>query len=455
MEQEGVRGDNPYADAVTALFAERDSPPLCFVRTFGCRQNVSDGEKIAGVLNSLGCGFTEDLSFAAIVVYNTCAVRENAQRRVFGLLGGLKHLKDVKKDVITAVCGCMTEQGHVREEIREKHKYVDLLFGTDGIGELPRLLYELLFEKKASPSGTFKSAGTIDEGLPVLRKSRFKADVPVMFGCDNFCGYCVVPYVRGRERSREPRDIIAEVAALAADGCKEIMLLGQNVNSYGKGLAEEVNFPALLRSIDGLDGDFKIRFRSPHPKDAGKELIDAIAECGKVCKHLHLPVQSGSDRVLREMNRGYTIGQYLEIVRYSRVLMPGFSMSTDVLVGYPNETYDDFKRTLDVLEYVKFDNIFSFIYSKREGTKAAGIEDKTPEADKSAWFAELLRKQREIAAENNKRFVGKTLEVLFDAEKDGFISGKSDEFMTVAVPGASGDFLGRREPVVITKARIS
>jgi tRNA-2-methylthio-N6-dimethylallyladenosine synthase len=444
-----------YFDAVTALFAERETPPLCLVRTFGCRQNVSDGEKISGLMMSLGCGFTDDLSAADIIIFNTCAVRESAESRIFGLLGRLKRLKENKNELIIAVCGCMAELEQNREMIKSRHGFVDLVFGTNAIDELPRLLFERLSEKKPIYCETVSAIRKIGEELPILRTCAFKADIPVMYGCDNYCSYCVVPQVRGRERSRNLTDIIAEVKVLAAGGCKEIFLLGQNVNSYGKGLDDDISFPKLLRALNGLDGDFKIRFLSSHPKDAGRDLIDAIAESEKVCKHLHLPLQSGSDHVLCEMNRGYTVEQYLETVRYARELMPGFSFSTDVMVGFPNETYDDFRHTMSVVEQVKFDNIFSFIYSKRPGTKAAEIEDNTSKSDKAAWFEKLLKKQREISAENNKRFIGRTLEVLFDGEKEGVISGKSDEFITVTALGEGDKLVGKRKSVLITNARIA
>ncbi|MCL2054167.1 MAG: tRNA (N6-isopentenyl adenosine(37)-C2)-methylthiotransferase MiaB [Oscillospiraceae bacterium] len=446
-----------YADAVSELFKKKESPPLCLVRTFGCRQNVSDGEKISGLLLSMGFGFTEELSVADIIIYNTCAVRESAESRVFGLLGELKHLKEKNKSLIIGFCGCMADLEHIKDKLKSQYKFVDLFFGTNAIGELPKLLYEHIAKETPALDALVSDVAEIREDIPVKRLSGMKADVPVMYGCDNFCSYCIVPYVRGRERSRSADDIAAEVKELADCGFKEIMLLGQNVNSYGKGLSGEIDFPKLLHRLNKLDGDFKIRFLSSHPKDAGRELIDAIAECERVCKHLHLPIQSGSNRILSEMNRGYTVEQYLETVNYARKIMPGFSFSTDIIVGFPNETYEDFCQTIRVLEQVRFDNIFSFIYSKRKGTKAALLKDKTDKADKSAWFRQLLEKQREIAIENNKRFIGKVLELLVDGESetDGFVSGKSDEFINVTIPGGDKSLIGQRIKVKIVKAGIS
>jgi tRNA-2-methylthio-N6-dimethylallyladenosine synthase len=275
-----------------------------------------------------------------------------------------------------------------------------------------------------------------------------------MYGCNNFCSYCIVPYVRGREKSREPEDIINEITKLADNGYKEIMLLGQNVDSYGKNLENPINFAELLRRINEINGDFKIRFMSPHPKDCTKELIDTIFDCDKVCKHLHLPLQSGSNEILKKMNRKYTAEQYMDIVSYIRERSPDFSLTTDIIVGFPNETYEDFLKTKEIVEKVKYDNIYSFIYSKRTGTKAAEIQDNTSDEDKSRWMTELLQTQREISTEHYKRFIGRTMEVLFDAESrhDGMLSGKSDEFIIVEAPCTDKSIIGQRKKVKITKA---
>ncbi len=441
-----------YKDKVKKILALKEAPPLCYLHSFGCQQNVSDGEKILGMLTEIGYGITSDISLADLIIYNTCAVRENAELKIYGLVGNLKHLKAQKPDLIIGICGCMAQQEQVVEKIKKTYKQVDLIFGTFAINELPRLLHRVLSERKISIDITeYDSA--IPENIKVVRSGSFKAGVPVMYGCNNFCSYCIVPYVRGRERSREPEAIFNEVKELVEAGYKEIMLLGQNVNSYGKTLESPVSFSELLRMLNEIDGDFKIRFMSPHPKDATKEFIDTIVECDKVCKHLHLPLQSGSNRILEAMNRRYTIEKYMEIVDYARRCIPDFSFSTDIIVGFPNETYEDFKATLDIMHKVKYDNIFSFIYSKRTGTKAALIDDKTSDEDKSKWMRELLEVQREISTGYFKRFEGKTLDVLFDAESknDGWYSGKSDEFIIVEAK-SDENIIGQRKKVRITKA---
>lgn len=441
-----------YKDKVRNLLAEKDSPPLCCLHSFGCQQNVSDGEKILGMLCEMGYGVTDDINSADLIIYNTCAVRENAELKIYGLIGNLKHLKENNPELIIGVCGCMAQQEQVVEKIRKTYKQVDLIFGTFAVQELPRLLYGVLTERKTAVDIT-EYSGVISEEIQPVRSGNIKASVPIMYGCNNFCSYCIVPYVRGRERSREPEAVLNEVRELAAAGYKEIMLLGQNVNSYGKNLDTPMTFAELLRRINKIDGDFKVRFMSPHPKDATKELIDAIIECDKVCKHMHLPLQSGSDRILEAMNRRYTAEKYMSIVDYARSRIPDFSFSTDIIVGFPNETEEDFAATLEIMRRVKYDNIFSFIYSKRTGTKAALMEDKTSDEDKSRRMRELLELQREISTEHFKRFVGRTLTVLFDAEtkNEGIYSGKSDEFIIVEAK-ADPSVIGQRKQVKITKA---
>ncbi|MBP1549551.1 MAG: tRNA (N6-isopentenyl adenosine(37)-C2)-methylthiotransferase MiaB [Oscillospiraceae bacterium] len=441
-----------YKYKVKEILTLKDTPPLCYLHSFGCQQNVSDGEKILGLLMEMGYGITSDISSADLIIYNTCAVRENAELKIYGLIGNLKHLKEQKPDLIIGICGCMAQQEQVVEKIKKTYKQVDLIFGTFALKELPKLLYNVLTEKKTAVDITEYST-VIPEDIKSVRSGSFKAGVPVMYGCNNFCSYCIVPYVRGRERSREPEAILNEVKELAAAGYKEIMLLGQNVNSYGKTLDNPISFSELLRMINDIEGDFKIRFMSPHPKDATKEFIDTIVECDKICKHLHLPLQSGSDYILEAMNRRYTVEKYMEIVNYARSRIPDFSFSTDIIVGFPNETYEDFKGTLDVIRKVKYDNIFSFIYSKRTGTKAALIDDKTSDKDKSKWMRELLAVQREISSEFFKRFEGRTLEVLFDAESknNDWYNGKSDEFIIVEAK-SDENVIGQRKKVKITKA---
>lgn len=441
-----------YKDKVQKILSAKEAPPLCYLHSFGCQQNVSDGEKILGLLMEMGYGTTSDISSADLIIYNTCAVRENAELKIYGLIGNLKHMKEQNPDLIIGICGCMAQQEQVVEKIKKTYKQVDLIFGTFALNELPRLLYNVLTERKTAVDIT-EYSGEISENIKAVRSGSFKAGVPIMYGCNNFCSYCIVPYVRGRERSRQPEAILNEVKELADAGYKEIMLLGQNVNSYGKTLEKPVSFSELLRMINDIDGDFKIRFMSPHPKDATNELIDTIIECDKVCKHLHLPLQSGSNRILEAMNRRYTVEKYMEIVDYARSIIPDFSFSTDIIVGFPNETYEDFKDTLDVMKKVKYDNIFSFIYSKRTGTKAALIDDKTSDEDKGKWMRELLELQREISTDFFKRFEGRTLEVLFESESknEGWYSGKSDEFIIVEAK-SDCPLIGQRKKVKITKA---
>lgn len=400
----------------------------------------------------MGYGITEDVSSADLVLYNTCAVRENAELKIYGLLGDLKHLKESRPEMIIGVCGCMAQQEHVVEKLRKTYKQVDLIFGTFAVNELPKLLYEVLTEGGTRVDITEYEVG-IAENIRPVRSCGFKSGVPIMYGCNNFCSYCIVPYVRGRERSRNPEAVLDEIRKLVGSGCKEIMLLGQNVNSYGKTLDVPIGFSELLRRINVLDGDFRIRFMSPHPKDADRELIDTIIECDKMCKHMHLPLQSGSDRILKEMNRRYTAEKYMETVLYARSRIPDFSFSTDIIVGFPNETDEDFEETLKIVREVKYDNIFSFIYSKRTGTKAALIEDRISDEEKSVRMRRLLELQRDISSEHFKRFEGRTLDVLFESgtKTEGRYTGKSGEFIIVEAK-ADSSVIGHVKKVRITKA---
>lgn len=439
-----------YIEEVRKIFSEREAPPLCCVHSYGCQQNVSDGEKLLGQLSLMGCGVTDDMTAADIIILNTCAVRENAELKVYGNIGELKRLKEQKPDMIIAVGGCMGQEPKTAEKIKKSYRHVDIVFGTFAAKELPRLIYEALTQRRLIVDTAERNTECFED-IPAVRNEKYKAGVSIMYGCNNFCSYCIVPYVRGRERSREPEKIIEEIKRLADSGCKEIMLLGQNVNSYGRGLDEKIDFPELLRRIDSIDGDFRVRFMSPHPKDATNEFFDVIAESKKICRSVHLPLQSGSDRILKEMNRRYTVQKYMDMVSYARKVMPELSISTDIIVGFPNETYDDFLQTLDVVKAVKYDNIFSFIYSKRTGTKAADIIDHTSEEDKGKWFRELLAVQREISEEHYKRFMGAEFDVLFDGTyKEEFISGKSGEFIITLVKGSS-DLIGTMRKVRVTK----
>ncbi|MBP3746431.1 MAG: tRNA (N6-isopentenyl adenosine(37)-C2)-methylthiotransferase MiaB [Ruminococcus sp.] len=411
-------------------------PHIAYVRSFGCQLNVSDGEKIKGLLSSMGFGFTDNENDADLIILNTCAVRESAEDRVFGIVGSMKKLKENKPSVMIGIAGCMTAQSHIAEKIKKSYPQVDFVLGTSAINGLPALLRDSLrgrgFGADISEYDDFSAV------VPQIRDSSFKASVPIMFGCNNFCTYCIVPYVRGRERSRKPEDIISEVRELVSSGYKEIMLLGQNVNSYGKDLENIMSFPQLLREINAIEGDFIVRFMSSHPKDASKELIDTIFECDKIAKHLHLPVQSGSSDVLRRMNRRYSAEDYLSIVDYIYSKDPDFSLTTDLIVGFPDETDEDFRATLDIIKRVRYDNIYSFIYSKRSGTKAAEMPDAVSDEVKSRRMRELLETQREISTEHYKRFIGRRMRVLADdvsKKKKGCITGKSSEFIIVEFEG--------------------
>ena len=426
-----------YIQKVKQLNEKRDTPPLAHVHNYGCQLNVTDGEKMKGQLLKLGFGFTEMPEEADLVIFNTCAVREGAEEHVFGNLGFLKHYKEKNKNMIICIAGCMSEQSAVVEKIKKSYRFVDIVFGTNDILTLPKLIYEVYKGRKHVYEISGQSS-EVTEGIEQVRSSTFKASVPVMYGCNNFCTYCIVPYVRGRERSRQPDVIINEIKELVKKGYKEIFLLGQNVNSYGNDLEGNISFPWLLRQINKTDGDFIIRFMSSHPKDAGHELIDTICDCEKVAKHLHLPLQSGSNDILEKMNRRYTREKYMEIINYARERISDFSFSTDIIVGFPNETESDFEETLDILKKVKYDNIYSFIYSKRSGTKAALTDDRVTYEEKQKRMQRLLELQREISTANYKGYIGKTLTVLAESEGksgEGSLTGKSNEFIIVNFSG--------------------
>lgn len=427
--------------------ADNGHAPLAYVHSYGCQQNVSDGEKIMGMLSKVGYEFTQETADAQLILLNTCAVRENAEDRVFGNIGNMKKLKEENRELVIGICGCMAQQKHVAEKIKESYKQVDLVFGTFAYNDMYSMLWEVI-SKRRRLFNQSEACTEIDEGMTQLRVDKIRAFVPIMYGCNNFCTYCIVPYVRGRERSRKPEAVINEVKSLVEQGYKEITLLGQNVNSY------EYGFPQLLRSIDGIEGKFRIRFMSSHPKDATKELIDAIIDCEHVCTHLHLPVQAGCDRILKAMNRRYTVEKYMEIIDYARSRVPDFSFTTDLIVGFPGETYEEFCETKDIIKRVKYDNIYSFVYSKRTGTPAAELEDNINDKEKGMWLRELLLEQRDITSEWFGRFVGKTMEVLAEGEGrtgEGWLTGKNEENIIVEFM-ADKRYIGEFVKVRITKA---
>ena len=389
--------------------------PLALVETYGCQQNEADSEHIRGMLAEMGYGFTDEAALADVIVMNTCAVREHAEQRVFGNVGALTHTKRENPDQIICLCGCMVQQPHVVEKIRQSYRIVDLVFGPHLIWRFPEYLYRVMTER-GRVFETQESRSEIAEGLPVLRTGAYQAWVSVMYGCNNFCSYCIVPYVRGRERSRKPEEILREVRSLVDNGCREITLLGQNVNSYGKDLGLGVDFAALLEEINAVPGEFLIRFMTSHPKDASPRLFDAMARSEKVARQLHLPFQAGNNRVLCAMNRGYTIEDYLALVEALRKALPDVVLTSDVIVGFPGETTEEFEDTLRVLADVRFDALFTFIYSPREGTPAAKLPDPLSKAEKAANFQRLVELQNRISAEKHSAYVGQTLRVLVDGE---------------------------------------
>ncbi len=414
--------------AALALARYEHHTPKAFVHSYGCQQNVSDGEKLKGICVACGFGLTDSAEGADLVIFNTCAVREHAEDRVFGNLGALTHEKRRNPGLMVAVCGCMTEQTHVAEKIKKSFPLVDFAFGSSTPQKLPFLLLERMQGgKRQFPAPTEQRP--ILENIPVCRDHPFKAFVPIMYGCDNFCTYCIVPYVRGRERSRQSADVVQEVRSLVEAGYKEITLLGQNVNSYGKHLEEGVDFPDLLRKIDAIDGDYRLRFMTSHPKDANERLFAAMAESKHICHTLHLPVQSGNNEILKRMNRNYTREHYLSLIRKAKEAMPDLTLSTDLIVGFPGEDESAFADTLSLVEEVRYAQLFTFIYSKRKGTRAAEMPDPFTHEEKAERMARLLKLQEKIGTEDNLKLVGKTIRVLCDGvgkSADGLFAGRTE-----------------------------
>lgn len=384
-----------------------------YIETWGCQMNEEDSEKLSGMLKSIGYSKTDNLNEAGIIIYNTCCVRENAENKVFGNLGELKHLKKKNPDLIIAICGCMMQQEGMADKILSKFPHVNIIFGTHNAYKFPEYLNRVRTEG-VQVKEIFNKETEIVEGLPIDRESSVKAFVTIMYGCNNFCTYCIVPYVRGRERSRKSEDIINEIKDLVSKGYKEITLLGQNVNSYGKGLEEDIDFAKLLRKINEVEGLERVRFMTPHPKDLTKDVIMAIKECDKLCEQVHLPVQSGSNRILKKMNRHYTKESYLELVELIKKEIPGVSITTDIIVGFPGETEEDFLDTLDLVNKVQYDSAFTFIYSRRNNTPADMMLNQVPDEDKHNRFDRLIKAVNENVIRKNKEFEGKTVEVLVE-----------------------------------------
>ena len=449
-----IQKQNLIAEDVKELLLLRhNAPPKAFVHTYGCQGNVADSERIKGSLSLMGYVMTEDKEEADLILYNTCAIREHAEDRVFGNVGAIKRLKQTNPNLIIALCGCMMQQEHIREKIYNSYPFVDIVFGTHGQYKLPEILKAYLTRGKRV-FADMTETNEIAEGVPALRDNSAKAWLPIMYGCDNFCSYCVVPYVRGRERSRKSADILAESKQIIAEGYKDITLLGQNVNSYGKGLDEDINFSKLIRQINDLDGEFTIRFMTSHPKDCTKELIDTIAECEKASKHIHLPFQSGNNRILKEMNRRYTREQYLELINYAKEKIEGLSLTSDVIVGFPGETYEEFCDTLSLIKEVGFTSLFTFIFSSRKGTKAALMPDPVPYSEKSKWFKELCDLQESIAANHSAEMLGKTYRVLCEGESktlEGYMAGRTDGNVIIEFPADDKNLIGKFCHVKVTE----
>ena len=417
IPQEQLARQREFEEKIRALHEGRAAPLLAMVDTFGCQQNVADSQHIMGMLEAMGFGFTDDPARAAVVVLNTCAIRDHAEKRVYGTLGALTHTKKADPEQIICLCGCMAQRPEVAEKVRQSYRHVDLVFGPQALWKFPELLYNVYTQRRRVFS-VADEHGAIAEGMPVVREGRTRAWVSIMYGCNNFCSYCIVPYVRGRERSRDPEQIIAEVRQLVADGFKEITLLGQNVNSYGKDLDTPYDFADLLAALDAIDGDYLIRFMSSQPKDATHKLFDAMARSRHVAKQLHLPVQSGCDRVLRAMNRPYDRAKYLDLITYARKVMPDLVLTSDVIIGFPGETEAEAMETVALVEQVRFDALFTFIFSPRPGTPAAKMDDPVPRSEKQKWFDRLCDAQNRISEEIHAGYVGDTLRCLIDGESD-------------------------------------
>ncbi len=412
---EDIRRQREYCAELRERNAALPAPPTAWVDTYGCQQNEADSELIRGMLADMGYTVTGSEDGADVIVINTCAVREHAEQRVFGNLGALVHGKRRNPGQIICVCGCMAQEEHVAERIRQTYRHVDLVFGPQSLWRFPEL-FRRVYLRRGRVFDRDESAGAIAEGLPVRRSGSIKAWVSVMYGCNNFCTYCIVPYVRGRERSRDPEVILDEIRGLAEQGYRDITLLGQNVNSYGKDLGAGVDFPALLERANAIPGDFLLRFMTSHPKDATERLFDVMRDCEKVAPVIHLPFQSGNSRVLAAMNRRYTREQYLDKVRALRARIPDVVLTSDVIVGFPGETEAEFGDTLSLIREVRFDALFTFIYSPRKGTPAAELPDPFSRAEKQAWFDRLVEEQNAISLEKHRAYIGKTLRCLIDGE---------------------------------------
>ena len=425
ISQEALENQFAFCDKIAALWAAQGVTPKAYVETYGCQQNEADSEKLRGYLTQSGYAICQEAEGADVVVMNTCSIREHAEQRVFGNLGALTHTKRRHPTQKIFLCGCMAGEEKVSARVKESYPYVDGVFSTHHLWQFPEILYNVLTKKKRQ-FYVADEAGSIAEGIPQVRDSKLKAWVSIMYGCNNFCTYCIVPYVRGRERSRRPEAILEECRQLAERGCKEITLLGQNVNSYGKDLDCGMDFADLLAQIAQLPGDFLIRFMTSHPRDASTKLFDTMAKYPKIAKQLHLPFQSGSSRVLKAMNRHYDRETYLSKVRYAKSVMPELVLTSDVIVGFPGETEEEFEETISLIEEVRYDSLFTFIFSPRTGTPAAKMEDPTPKEEKNRRFDKLCARQNAISEDIHKSYIGKALRCLVDGKDKDHLTARTE-----------------------------
>ncbi|MBR5521637.1 MAG: tRNA (N6-isopentenyl adenosine(37)-C2)-methylthiotransferase MiaB [Oscillospiraceae bacterium] len=446
-----------YIEKIRNILQDRfTETPKANVVTFGCAQNENDSEKIRGLLSHIGYSITDSIESSDMVVYNTCAIRENAELKIFGNIGKLKALKAANPNMIVAVCGCMVMQQHIVDKIKKSYPFVDIVFGVNNLEVLPQLMCDRYTQDKKQILSPIDKTDIVED-FPILRSGKSKASISIMFGCDNFCSYCIVPYVRGRERSRKPQDIMAEFRQLIADGYKDITLLGQNVNSYGKNLEEKIDFADLLQMLCTVPGEYVIHFMSSHPKDINKKVIDVIRDNPQISRQIHLPVQAGNDRVLKEMNRRYTIGQYMDIINYARQQIEDVSFSSDIIVGFPGETYEEYLDTEKLVKDVRFTQLFTYIYSPRTGTKAADMEDNISYKEKTVWLNRLIKIQQNIVFEHLNSYIGKTVTALVEEKyEDGSYTARlsntfvvkfnsdsdfTDQFVKLKITGKKGTSL--------------
>ena len=450
ISQEQLDAQFGYCDAVAALWARQGITPVAYVETYGCQQNEADSEKLRGYLAQCGYAIGSQAEGADVVIMNTCAIREHAEQRVFGNLGALTHTKRRHPGQKIFLCGCMAGEEKVSKRVKESYPHVDGVFSTHHLWQFPEILYNVL----TKPGRVFyvqEEPGSIAEGIPQVRDSGLKAWVSIMYGCNNFCTYCIVPYVRGRERSRRPECILEECRGLIENGAKEITLLGQNVNSYGKDLGQGVDFADLLAQIAQLPGEFLVRFMTSHPRDASPKLFDTMARYPKIAKQLHLPFQSGSSRVLKAMNRHYDRETYLEKVNYAKSVMPGLVLTSDVIVGFPGETEEEFEQTVSLIQQVHYDSLFTFIFSPRTGTPAASMDDPTPKAEKNRRFDRLCAVQNAISEQTHRGYIGKVMRCLVDGRDGDNLTARTEGGRLVRFPG-DDSLIGSFRQIEITGA---